>query len=160
MKETYEAGDVVRSKAFNYNNLSGGTEICDEIITSRITYAFFDDECGWRFWARPTLRDLKKEGLSKNNVVYFCNTDVVEVMGTEGIHPILKLIELKNKTGKIPMGILMEETIKEIQEASIERYERFPGCEDPMPEELIRYLALNLAKEQIIDAIQDGTIHP
>lgn len=66
MKMIYEVGDTVSFTCFAFENKAGGTGMSnwlyDEIFrghaTGLITRAWEDYETGWRFWCKPTSKDL------------------------------------------------------------------------------------------------------
>ena len=75
MRLIYEVGDYVLVNGFTYTNMTGGTEVvmCD--TECRITKAWEDYECGWRYHAIP-IDNRTLDGLSKENLVYISNSDI------------------------------------------------------------------------------------
>jgi len=85
MKIIPEVGDRVKIKGYSYDNKHGGTEIVnEEIIDCEIVHAFYDYECGWRYWGTPSdpyllsRKDAHKPG--KEDIVYFSQWKVLEVL--------------------------------------------------------------------------------
>ena len=94
MKQIPEVGDIVSVIEFSFNNVHGGTEIIgSEICTyskenfpelfeklpikCKITKAWYDYECGWRYWATPINKDLLKGKSNKPNTIYVSYFDII-----------------------------------------------------------------------------------
>jgi hypothetical protein len=61
-------GKVVNLTEHCYDNKFGGTEL-GGAIRAKITKAWWDYECGWRYWGCPTARKSLKR-------IYFSQFDV------------------------------------------------------------------------------------
>jgi len=72
MKKIPEVGDVVEAREYAYSNKSGGTEIVNEKITCRISKAWHDYECGWRYHAIP----MDKLDIPENKI-YISQWDII-----------------------------------------------------------------------------------
>lgn len=70
MKMIPEVGDTVTVKGYCYTNEQGGTSIAEEKTQCKITKAWDDYECGWRYWATPLN--------GKHKVIYVGQFDIVE----------------------------------------------------------------------------------
>jgi hypothetical protein len=82
MKMIPEVGDVVKVKSYCYTNRHGGTEIVEnEIVECRIVKAWYDEECGWRYWATPSdpylLSRKDAHTPSKEDIIYVDQFDMI-----------------------------------------------------------------------------------
>ena len=65
----YPVGSVVKVKSYCFNNKAGGTEMVNESALCKITKAWWDYECGWRYHAKKAFGGPEKIFVSQFDVV-------------------------------------------------------------------------------------------
>lgn len=119
MKIIPEVNDIVVVKQFNFTNIHGGTGISEgQKMKCKITKAWYDYECGWRYWAEP-LEEIDPTffvydgDYNNDNIIYVSQFDVIEIRATYTL-----------KDGKVYEVIGLQDTMTKQEKEDIREMEK------------------------------------